>query len=114
MTVKTFFMRELRRQAPVAVASVVLGLLVIVACLIATDSLLNRLEGAWLGFSVAVVAAAFLLGIASVAPDAESGAQVFLAILPMRRWKEVLVRLSVAALLTLVTGILAAMVPLYL
>jgi hypothetical protein len=108
---RTLFRRELRRQAPVAVASLALGLFVTILWLVVSESGTGRIDGAWVGFAVTVVTSAYLLGVASVAPDAESGAQAFLATLPMGHAREMLVRWSAALLLATGTAALACLGP---
>lgn len=100
-----FFLRELRRQAPVGLALVALGLLLIVS--------VGLFETGQLGYSVVPlvmgVLAPYLLGVASVAPDVESGAEAFLTRLPARRAGLFLAR--VGAALTW-TGVVLAATPL--
>ncbi len=96
---KTFVIRELRRQAPVAVGSLVLGLLVLAGSLFYR---LDRygLEGAAAMSVIAVlVVAPLLLGVASVAPDTETGALAFLAHLPRSLRRELVARWGVAVAL---------------
>jgi hypothetical protein len=108
------FARELRRQAPVAAASVVLGLLFVALGLAFGRGPNGGLfELTLSGFVVSSIAASLLLGIASFAPDVESGAAAFIATLPISRRRELATRWGVATLLC-IAAIAASSVPVWL
>ncbi|MBI3725543.1 hypothetical protein HY251_16560, partial [bacterium] len=94
---RAFFLRELRRLAPISLGVLVLGALIVVGSVLllppGPPSLLDISLGA---FAIVGVASAFLLGVATVAPDAESGAVAFLATLPVTRSRELAVRWGAA------------------
>lgn len=93
---KRFLLRELRRQLPIALGLFGLGILVVL--LLLTSSLF--LEGMELHVDTAVLAVAigapWVLGATVLAPDVETGADAFLATLPVSRWRLLGARVGVA------------------
>jgi len=104
--VKTFVLRELRRQSSVALGAFVLGLLVLGGSFFYKLDRYGLESAAAVSFVAVIVVAALLLGVASVAPDTESGAMAFLAHLPRSLRRELLARWGVAAFLVVVAGVL--------
>ncbi len=92
-------LRELRRQLPVALALVALCLLVALGAAPFGDALRRGVDMTpWhLAAVVVTLAAPWLLGVAAVAPDVESGAARFLAALPCSPARQQLARAAVAA-----------------
>jgi hypothetical protein len=103
--VRVFLLRELRRDAPLAIAALSLGLLCLVSGAVLQNFVPSVESGAaaFAGFVVVLLAAPLLLGVATVAPDTESGAVAFLARMPHSRRLELAVRWGVAAALTAAT-----------
>lgn len=96
------FHRELRRQTPVALAAIILGLLfAIVGAAFGVHGSVNDLTVT--GFGIAAIAAPFLLGLATFAPDVETGAASFIATLPVSRRRELVARWGAALALSVVT-----------
>ncbi len=99
---KPFIRRELARQAPIALASLLLGLVVLAGVLVLGSTALVDMEhgarsASLSGLAIVMIAAPLLLGVATVAPDSESGAVAFLVHFPHSRAAELAIRWSVAA-----------------
>jgi len=101
---RQLFVRELRRQAPVALAPVVLALLCYGALLVTDFRGYAEVHAAIL----AALTAPWLLATAAVAPEVESGAVGYLATLPVRPWRLFAVRAAVAGLLATAAAVTAA------
>ena len=92
---RRFFVRELLRLAPVALATAFLGVLVYVG-------LAYLSPGSWAhgaadhAYLIVLLGAPWLLGSASIAPDAESGALTFMATLPVRSGRQLAARILAA------------------
>jgi hypothetical protein len=99
---KRFVLRELARQAPTALGSLLLGLIVLVGVLLLGTT--NFIDGAHearsaarSGLAIVMVTAPLFLGVATVAPDRESGALAFLVRFPLSRAAELAIRWGIAA-----------------
>jgi hypothetical protein len=106
---RRFFVRELSRLAPVALASVFLGGLIYAGLTLTAPP--SWAHGApYFAYVVVLLGAPWLLGAAAIAPDAESGALVFMATLPVKPWKRLLTRLTAAASLAALAPVLVYLV----
>jgi hypothetical protein len=98
-----FIRREFVRQAPIGFALVGLGILLTVAALVFAANGYMAQSAAAGTIVIMIVAAPLLFGVASVAPDTETGALAFLARVPLPARTQLLVRWGVAAGLAVAT-----------
>ena len=90
---RSLFLREVRRQAVPAAALLALGLLLIAGfALFAGQFRFQGLRGYALVPLLMAALGPYLLGVAAVAPDVESGGEAFLSRLPLRRGPLLLLR----------------------
>lgn len=95
---RSLFLREVRRQAVPAAALLALGLLLVAGfALFAGQFRFQGLRGYALVPLLMAALGPYLLGVAAVAPDVESGGEAFLSRLPLRRGPLLLLRAAVAA-----------------
>lgn len=94
----TLIGREVRRQAVASLALLGLGLFMIAGfALFATSLRWRGVEGYGLVPFLIAILGPYLLGVAAVAPDVESGGEAFLMRLPIRRLSLLVTRSLVAA-----------------
>jgi hypothetical protein len=102
--VKSLFLRQLRLLAPSALASVALGLLTLIGSTLFMDDAWRalNLDAAGMAFMLVGVVAPWLLGVASIAPDAESGGLAFLGVMPLKPGRHLALRVAAAGAWTAV------------
>lgn len=91
--IRSLFVREVRRQAVPALALIGLGTLLIAAYgLFASELGWRGINGFAIVPMILAALGPYLLGVAAVAPDVESGGEAFLIRLPLRRERLLLAR----------------------
>lgn len=94
---KSLLVRQVRLLFPSALASVAMGLLVLALATLSSDQLRSPMAAIDIALGFVMIGAPWLLAVACIAPDGETGGLTFLRALPLRATRHLALRVLVAA-----------------